>query len=104
MKKYWEKLLRKNLMPDPSKFSKDKLYRCEHRNQFFTPEDLIVTIKTKGKNYTFGGPIYSAIINLNNEEVSISFVPPKFSGSQYYKIKWDKIKELNFHFLKNENI
>ena len=104
MKKYWEKLLKNNLLPDPSKFSKDKLYRREHSNQFITPKNLILTIKTKGKNYNLGGPIYSAVVNLYDEKIIVTFVPPKFSGKQFYEIKWDRIISLNLCFLKNDNI
>ena len=99
MKKYWGDLLRKNLMPNPARFSKDKLYKREHRNNFLTSKNLITIIKTKSRHYVFGGPIYSATIDLGDEVIDITFVPPKFSGCQHYKIEWSKIKELDFHFL-----
>ncbi|MBU1037140.1 hypothetical protein KKF32_03835 [Patescibacteria group bacterium] len=85
-------------MKDPTYYSDDKIYRHEHRNDFFTPENLIITIKTKVKHYSFGGPVYSAVVNLYKEEVRITFVPPRYKGAQQYEIKWDKILEVDFHF------
>ena len=101
MKKYWARLLRQNLLPDPAQLSKDKLWRREHRNDFFTPENLIVVIKTDYKHYTFGGPVYSATVNLGENKIGVTFVPPKYRGVQRYTIRWGKIKELDLRFLQD---
>src|SRR3989344_3324174 len=94
MKTRWQKILRHNLIAHPARASRDKLYRHEHRNDFFPPEDLIVTIKTKRKHYTFGGPIYSEKINHGQEEIKIS----KLHSSSSHKIKWVQITEIHLRF------
>ena len=99
---YWKSLLKNHLIPHPAKVSKDKLYSLEHKNDFFTPENLIVVVKIKWKNYGFGGPIYSAAVSLGDTEIKVTFIPPKFRGKQHYKINWDKIKELDFHYLRKK--
>ncbi len=99
MRSYWNKLLKRDLMRDPAYYSNDKLYKREHRNDFFVPDNLIITIKTKVKDYTFGGPIYSVKVCLGKESIQIVFVPPRHRGVQQYNIKWDKILAMNFYFL-----
>lgn len=98
MRKYWIKILKTNLLRDPAYYSNDKLYKKEHRNDFFTPENLIVNIKTKAKHYNFGGPIYTAKVSLSREGILVVFVPPKYMGKQQYDIKWEKISSINISF------
>lgn len=99
MKKYWEKILRKNLKQIPGN---DQLHKKEHRNDFYTPENLGVTIHVKKKIYTkpyfFGGPIYHAIVNLNEKTIKVTFIPPKYRGKDF-EIQWDIITRLTLHFL-----
>jgi len=94
MKDKWEKILRLHLRPDPAQLSNDKLYANEHRNDFFTPSDLIVTIKTKHKHYTFGGPVYSASVNLRDDKIIVMFIAPR-----RYDIKWEKVIGIDLQFL-----
>lgn len=99
MKKRWEKILRENLLHDPSWFSRDKLYKKEHRNDFFTSANVVVTIKTKWKHYTFGGPIYSAAFSLRSDGIHIHFPVPVFRKKQQYLVSWEKITAVELIFL-----
>lgn len=99
MKKRWNKILRNNLAPDPSKFSNDKLYRREHRNDFFTPANLIATIRTKHKHYTFGGPVYGAQFSLHDDKIQVIFSVPMYKKRSEYFISWEKITGIDLYFL-----
>lgn len=84
---------------DPSWFSNDELYRREHRNDFFTPANLIVTIETKRKHYTFGGPVYGAQFSLHDDKIQIIFPVPMLRKKPEYLILWEKITGIGLHFL-----
>jgi len=99
MKNRWNKILRSNLAHDPSWFSDDELYRREHRNDFFTPANLVVTIRTKHKHYTFGGPVYGARFSLRNDKIQVVFPVPMHRKKPEYFIPWNKITGINLHFL-----
>ena len=99
MQKRWDKILRSNLAPDPAKFSDDKLYQREHRNDFFTPANLVVTIRTKHKHYTFGGKIYVAQFSLRDDKIHIVFPTPMHRKRPEYFISWDKITGIDLQFL-----
>jgi hypothetical protein len=89
------KVLKKHLMHDPAYFGNDKLHKKEHKNDFYTPSNLIVLIKTKRKNYTFGGPIYSASVNFTKKGISVDLI------NKQYNILSDKILSISLTYLRD---
>jgi len=102
MHEYWKNILKKNLILHPAKHCKDKLYRHEHRNDFFTQANIIITIKTKYKHYIFGGHEYHANVSLEKDYIKIIFSPPKFCNhqkDQCEKVIWGKISQIVIQYL-----
>jgi len=91
-KKEWIVLLKRDLLPIP--VVNGESY------QYAPPEHLIITIITKNKNrrnYTFGGPVWSAILDFSDDNnLKISFLSPR---KKPHRIKWDKVKEITFHYI-----
>jgi hypothetical protein len=71
-----------------------------YKDLYMTPENLIVTITTKtkiGRNYTFGGPSWSAIVDFSEPDtLIIMFASPL---KKPYKIRWLKVKEITLRYL-----
>jgi len=91
-KKDWIKLLKRDLAPIPVVYGEPY--------QYTPPEHLIITITSKNKyrrNYTFGGPIWSAILDFSDDNhLIISFLSPMRKPQ---RIKWNKVKEITFQYL-----
>lgn len=91
-KEEWIELLKRDLSPVPS--NDGPIY------EYATPENLIVTVTTKNKNrrnYTFGGPIWSGILNFSDNKVlRLTFLSPL---KKPHNIQWAKVKEISFHYL-----
>lgn len=92
-KEEWVQLIKKELIKVPEQHS-------EHLDEFFSKEELIITITTKNKNrrnYTFGGPRWSAIANFSDPDyLKVFFRSPL---KKPYTIDWSKVKEVSLHFL-----
>ena len=91
-KEDWIRLLKRDLFPIPVVYGKPY--------QFTPPEHIIITITTKNinrRNYTFGGPIWSAILDFSyDNDLIISFLSPR---KKPHRVKWNKVKEITFRYL-----
>lgn len=99
-REYWGGILRNNLIKHPAQTSSDEFYRDEHRNDFFTPDNLVVTVKTRAKHYTFGGRIRQASVSLTEDKIRIAFVPLRIPGPVAFEIDWSKIECVELRFSK----
>lgn len=92
-KEEWLKLLQRELIKAPE-------HDGEHIYEYYTKEEVIITITTKMKNrrnYTIGGPVWLATVNFSySDQIRISFFSPLRKS---YNIKWDKVKEMTFVYL-----
>lgn len=93
-KKDWVILLKRDLIKIPNNDG-------PLSQEYTAPENLIITITIKNKikrSYTtFGGPIWTAVLNLNDPEyLKINFNSHLKKPRQ---ILWNKVKEMSFHFL-----
>jgi len=92
-KKEWVDLLQRELIKAPE-------HDGEHLHEYFTKDELVITVVTKNKNrrnYTFGGPIWSAMVDFSSQEfLKIFFMSPL---RKPYNIKWYKVKEISFVYL-----
>ena len=92
-KEDWTKLLKGDLIKAPE-------HDGEHIHEYFTKEELVITITTRRKNrrnYTFGGPIWSATVDFSDSKgFKVFFMSPL---KKPHNIKWDKVKEVTLHYL-----
>lgn len=94
---YWKRILTKDLMKHPAQFANDKLYSHEHRNEYFTPENIVFTIKAGRWARSFGG-YYSARIILKEDHCLVDYIPQKFRGTSHFSIQWKKIESISKHY------
>ena len=99
MKNYWKNLIRKNLVKHPAYYSKDKLYKKEHKGKFLIPKNIGLTIKTTRKNYILSSKehIYTPFVKITKTGLEVESTFNKYTK---YEILWNKIVEMSFKFTK----